>query len=153
MVKKDSLTAFLEKVQRSCDLVLGLGERKNSESVAAYLHFSGGHIAILLHLLWDKIGRITQEHWLDFMTPSTLLRLALDQFQLGNSTPLQSGKGMSVMNLNRLDFHTRLDHTIGNHNLFSELPAPSQNWATWTAVCCIYQLFAFWNPNPHQCKE
>lgn len=60
------------------------------------------------------------------MTPSTLLRLALDQFQLGNSTPLQSGKGMSVMNLNRLDFHTRLDHTIGNHNLFSELPAPSQ---------------------------
>ena len=57
------------------------------------------------------------------MTPSTLLRLALDQFQLGNSTPLQSGKGMSVMNLNRLDFHTRLDHTIGNHNLFSELPA------------------------------
>ena len=40
--------------------------------------------------------------------------------------PLQSGKGMSVMNLNRLDFHTRLDHTIGNHNLFSELPAPGQ---------------------------
>ena len=60
------------------------------------------------------------------MTPSTLLRLALDQFQLGNSTPLQSGKGMSVMNLNRLDFHTRLDHTIGNHYLFSELPAPGQ---------------------------
>ena len=74
----------------------------------------------------NKIGRITQEHWLDFMTPSTLLRLALDQFQLGNSTPLQSGKGMSVMNLNRLDFHTRLDHTIGNHYLFSELPAPGQ---------------------------
>ena len=39
MIKEDSLTAFKEKVQRSCDLVLGLGETKNSESVAAYLHF------------------------------------------------------------------------------------------------------------------
>ena len=33
MIKEDSLTAFKEKVQRSCDLVVGLGERKNSESV------------------------------------------------------------------------------------------------------------------------
>ena len=39
MIKEDSLTAFKENVQRSCDLVLGLGERKNSESVADYLHF------------------------------------------------------------------------------------------------------------------
>ena len=39
MIKEDSLTAFKEKVQRSCALVLGLGERKSSESVAAYLNF------------------------------------------------------------------------------------------------------------------
>ena len=39
MIKEDSLTAFKDKVQRSCDLVLGLGGRNNSESVADYLHF------------------------------------------------------------------------------------------------------------------
>ena len=51
MIKEDSLTAFKEKVQRSCDLVLGLGEEKTLRVLPTIFIFAGGHIAILMHQL------------------------------------------------------------------------------------------------------